>query len=70
VQSSRATPPLDPANWTSLGSVRAADGDPIAFRNFSLDMTHFESDGKHYVVWAENPGPSTLRSGTSCRRAG
>ena len=52
---------LDPANWTSLGGVKAAAGDAIAFRNFSLDMTHFESGGRHYVVWAENPGPSTLR---------
>ena len=53
---------LDPANWTSLGSVKAATGDPIAFTNFSLDMTHFESGGKHYVIWAEKPsGGSTLR---------
>ena len=52
---------LDPANWTSLGGVKAAAGDPIAFKNFSLDMTHFESGGRHYLVWAENPGPSTLR---------
>lgn len=53
---------LDPANWTSLGSVRPAAGDPIAFTSFSLDMTHFEHDGHHYVVWAEKPaGGSTLR---------
>jgi GH43 family beta-xylosidase len=53
---------LDPANWTSLGSVKAAAGDPVAFTSFSLDMTHFEAGGRHYVVWAEKPaGGSTLR---------
>ncbi|CAD6011226.1 family 43 glycosylhydrolase [Agreia sp. COWG] len=53
---------LDPANWTSLGQVKAAPGDTEAFTHFSLDMTHFESDGRHYVVWAETGvGGSTLR---------
>ena len=53
---------LDPANWTSLGYVKAAAGDGSAFTSFSLDMTHFEEGGKHYVVWAEKPAiGSTLR---------
>jgi GH43 family beta-xylosidase len=53
---------LDPANWTSLGYVKAAAGDASAFTSFSLDMTHFEEAGKHYVVWAEKPAiGSTLR---------
>ncbi|SMQ75486.1 immunoglobulin-like domain-containing protein [Agreia sp. VKM Ac-1783] len=52
---------LDPANWTSLGQVTAAPGDTEAFTHFSLDMTHFSSGGKDYVVWAEKPGQSTLR---------
>ena len=53
---------LDPANWTSLGYVKAAAGDGSAFTSFSLDMTHFEEAGKHYVVWAEKPAiGSTLR---------
>lgn len=52
---------LNPANWTNLGYVKAAAGDS-AFSSFSLDMTHFESNGKHYVIWAEKPaGGSTLR---------
>jgi len=53
---------LDPANWVSVGQVKAAPGDADAFARFSLDMTHFESGGKHYVVWAETgAGGSTLR---------
>jgi GH43 family beta-xylosidase len=53
---------LDPANWTSLGYVKAAPGDASAFTSFSLDMTHFEEAGKHYVIWAEKPAiGSTLR---------
>ncbi|MDN4640449.1 family 43 glycosylhydrolase [Agreia sp. PsM10] len=53
---------LDPANWTSLGQVKAAAGDASAFTSFSLDMTYFEEAGKHYVVWAEKPAiGSTLR---------
>lgn len=52
---------LDPASWRSLGQVRAVPGDTEAFTHFSLDMTHLETGGKHYVVWAEKPGASDLR---------
>lgn len=52
---------LDPASWTSLGQVQAVPGDTEAFTHFSLDMTHLETGGKHYLVWAEKPGASDLR---------
>ncbi|WP_111768752.1 immunoglobulin-like domain-containing protein [Nakamurella deserti] len=55
------TDPTDPTKWRELGRMKAAAGDPVAFSNFSLDMTYFENDGKHYVIWAEKPGASTLR---------
>ena len=53
--------PMNPANWktadeSNLHQVQAAAGDSFAFTNFSLDMTYFESAGKHYVSWAEKPG--------------
>ena len=52
---------LDPASWTSLGQVQAVPGDTEAFTHFSLDMTHLETGGKHYLIWAEKPGASDLR---------
>ncbi len=58
--------PMNPGNWktadeSNLHQVTAKAGDTgmngtHAFTDFSLDMTYFESAGKHYVVWAEKPG--------------
>lgn len=42
----------DPANWRSLGQVKAQPGDN-AFSAFSLDMTHVEVKGRHYLSWAQ-----------------
>lgn len=53
--------PMVASNWEELGYVKAAPGDSAAFANFSLDMTYFEANGKHYMVWAEKPGSSDLR---------
>lgn len=53
--------PMVASNWQELGYIKAAPGDSAAFTNFSLDMTTFESGGKHYMVWAEKPGTSDLR---------
>jgi GH43 family beta-xylosidase len=55
------TDPMVASNWEVLGYVKAAAGDTAAFTSFSLDMTHFEANGKHYLVWAEKPGTSDLR---------
>ena len=55
------TDPMVASNWSVLGYVNAAAGDTAAFTSFSLDMTHFEANGKHYLVWAEKPGSSDLR---------
>jgi len=55
------TDPMVAANWQQLGYVKAAPGDSAAFTSFSLDMTHFEANGKDYLVWAEKPGTSDLR---------
>ncbi len=47
-------------NWSDLGKFTACDGDNFSFRGFSLDMTHFECGGKHYVAWAQNGGNSNV----------
>jgi GH43 family beta-xylosidase len=47
-------------NWTECGQMQASYGDNESFRNFSLDMTYFENNGKHYVIWAEIKGDSSL----------
>ena len=51
-------PYLDP--WTECGQMQASAGDTDSFTSFSLDMTYFECGGKHYVIWAEIKGDSSL----------
>ena len=46
--------------WTERGQMQAASGDASSFRSFSLDMTYFEQNGHHYVIWAEIKGDSSL----------
>ena len=52
----------DPYNgsWEECGQMQASAGDTSSFRSFSLDMTYFENNGKHYVIWAEIKGDSSL----------
>lgn len=47
--------PMRKDNW-KIHRMQAVEGDTFAVQQFSLDMTHFESAGTHYVVWAANPG--------------
>ena len=46
--------------WTDKGKFQAAEGDAFPFTNFSLDMTYFNCNGKHYVLWAQNGGNSNV----------
>lgn len=52
----------DPYNdpWTEKGKVQPSEGDTVSFNSFSLDMTYFEHKGKHYLIWAEIIGDSSL----------
>ncbi|MBR3955993.1 MAG: family 43 glycosylhydrolase [Clostridia bacterium] len=52
----------DPYNdpWTDKGKFTACEDDEFAFRGFSLDMTHFVCNGKHFVAWAQNGGNSNV----------
>lgn len=52
----------DPYNdtWTEKGKMQPCDEDEISFNSFSLDMTYFEHRGKHYLIWAEIIGDSSL----------
>ena len=52
----------DPYNdpWKECGQMQASTGDSDSFTSFSLDMTYFENRGKHYVIWAEIKGDSSL----------
>ena len=47
-------------NWTECGQMQASAGDTDSFTSFSLDMTYFENNGKHYLIWAEIKGDSSL----------
>lgn len=46
--------------WKELGKMQASDGDDVSFNSFSLDMTYFEHKGRHYLIWAEIIGDSSL----------
>ena len=46
--------------WKELGKVQASLDDNVSFNSFSLDMTYFENKGKHYLIWAEIIGDSSL----------
>ncbi|MBR5438082.1 MAG: family 43 glycosylhydrolase [Clostridia bacterium] len=46
--------------WQEMGIMQASDGDDTSFTSFSLDMTHFEHKGKHYLIWAEILPDSSL----------
>lgn len=46
--------------WTELGKMQASDGDEVSFSSFSLDMTYFEHKDRHYLIWAESIGDSSL----------
>lgn len=52
----------DPINdgWTERGRVQPFAGDEVSFTGFSLDMTYFEHKGKHYLIWAQSVGDSSL----------
>lgn len=52
----------DPYNdtWSDKGKFQAAAGDNVSFTEFSLDMTYFEANGKHYVCWAQKVGESNV----------
>lgn len=53
--------PMKPENWETEGHYsEALEGDDMAFSHFSLDMTYFESNGTHYVSWAEKPMLSNI----------
>lgn len=47
-------------NWEELGVVQKTDGDSLSFRCFSLDMTYFTHKNKHYLIWAQIEGDSSL----------
>ena len=52
----------DPINdeWVEMGKMQASEGDEHSFTEFSLDMTYFENNDKHYLVWAEKLDDSSL----------
>ncbi len=47
-------------HWTVKGQFEAIEEDTFSFSDFSLDMTHFENKGVHYVIWAQKDGASNL----------
>ena len=46
--------------WEEMGVVQKTADDDLSFRCFSLDMTYFEHKGKHYLIWAQIEGCSSL----------
>lgn len=46
--------------WEELGRIQPCLADESSFTSFSLDMTYFEHNGSHYLIWAEIHGNSSL----------
>lgn len=46
--------------WSSPVKMEALASDKQSFRSFSLDMTYFSHNSKHYLIWAEIIGDSSL----------
>ncbi len=51
--------PYNPDCWEVEGHLMQALDD-VSFTAFSLDMTHFEANGTHYVAWAQAVGHSSV----------
>lgn len=53
---------LDPINdsWEEKGRMLPLESDKFSFTDFSLDMTYFEDNGKHFVIWAQKAPDSSL----------
>ncbi len=45
--------PMLPEDWEMSRRVIKADGSPLFTLGITLDMTHFELDGHHYVIWSQ-----------------
>ena len=50
-------------SWTDKGKFQSNGTDAFPFTGFSLDMTYFECNGRHYVAWAQNGGNSNVYLG-------
>lgn len=50
--------------WTDKGKFQGLESDDFSFTGFSLDMTYFECQGKHYVIWAQKKGLSNVYMAT------
>lgn len=50
----------DPYNDEWIDKGKFVGFDDFSFTGFSLDMTYFECNGKHYVVWAQHGGNSNV----------
>ncbi len=46
--------------WEELGAVQPLADDSLSFRCFSLDMTYFSHKGRHFLIWAQIEGASSL----------
>lgn len=55
---------MDSTSWSERGKFQALEGDSFSFNDFSLDMTYFENNGTHYVIWAQKGTTSDLYMAT------
>lgn len=58
LQCKGSDPISDP--WEEKGKMQATENDDFSFTDFSLDMTYFENNEKHYVIWAQKAPDSSL----------
>lgn len=51
-------------NWIDKGKFQTTEDDLFSFTGFSLDMTYFACNDKHYVIWAQKPNLSNVYMAT------
>ncbi len=47
-------------SWEEKGKMQSCEDDDFSFTDFSLDMTYFENNSKHFLIWAQKLGDSSL----------
>lgn len=55
---------MDTSSWIERGMFQTVENDDFSFNDFSLDMTYFENNGTHYVIWAQKGSASDLYMAT------
>ncbi|MCL2006040.1 MAG: family 43 glycosylhydrolase, partial [Planctomycetaceae bacterium] len=61
--------PFNPDDWNEIYRLEPLPDDPHDFNIFSLDMTYFTANVRHYVTWTHKPGNNSTLVIAECNPA-